>query len=120
MSAGTTPKVHREELNGESKTNLSTELLNVIFLEFARSLRLEKMKLWVFDWMRSARRANNGCKHNENGRATKLLMKKKGEKPSLYIDDHHTDEELHEIYANGIKEPMYERVSLDLEHHLPR
>ena len=42
LSAGTTPKVHREELNGESKTNLSTELRNVIFLEFARSLRLEK------------------------------------------------------------------------------
>ena len=54
LPAGATPKVHREELfattlSGESKTNRSVELQNVIFPEFTRSLRLEKCEMWVFD-----------------------------------------------------------------------
>ena len=48
---------------------------------------------------------------NMEGR--RVLMKKKGERPSFYIDNDHSGEELDEMYANEIKEPKYEKVSVD-------
>jgi hypothetical protein len=43
----------------------------------------------------------------------RVLMKKKGERPSFYIDNDHSDEELDKMYANEIKEAKYEKVSVD-------
>jgi hypothetical protein len=136
LPAGVTPRLHREELlattlSGESRTNRSVEIRNIIFPEFTRSLRMEKCEMWVFD--------NNSVRYDAiigrdllqelkidicysdntmkmEGR--RVLMKKKGERPSFYIDNDHSDEELDEMYAGEIKEAKYEKVGLDevLEH----
>jgi hypothetical protein len=131
LPAGATPRVHCEELlattlSGESKTNCSVELRNVIFPEFTRSLRLEKCEMWVFDSTHVRYDAIIGrdllqelkmdiCysdnKMKMEGR--RVLMKKKGEKPSFYIDNDHTDEELDEMYASEIKAAKYEKVDVD-------
>ena len=140
LPAGATPKVHREELfattlSGESKTNRSVELQNVIFPEFTRSLRLEKCEMWVFDNPNVRYDAIIGrdllqelkmdiCYSDNTMKmeGRRVLMKKKGERPSFYIDNDHTEEELDEMYANEIKEAKYEKVSvndvLDQQRHL--
>jgi hypothetical protein len=54
LPAGAMLRLHLEELlattlSGESRTNRSMELRNIIFPEFTRSLRLEKCEMWVLD-----------------------------------------------------------------------
>jgi hypothetical protein len=131
LPAGATLRLHREELlattlSGESRINRSVEIRNIIFPEFTRSLRMEKCEMWVFD--------NNSVRYDAiigrdllqelkidicysdntmkmEGR--RVLMKKKGERPSFYIDNDHSDEELDKMYAGEIKEAKYEKVGLD-------
>ena len=131
LPAGATPRLHREELlattlSGESRTNRSVELRNIIFPEFTRSLRLEKCEMWVFDSASVRYDAIIGrdllqelkmdiCYSDNTMKmeGRRVLMKMKGERPSFYIDNDHSDEELDEMYAGEIKEAKYEKVGLD-------
>ena len=131
LPAEAKPQIHREmlaatTLSGESTTNESVVLRNIIFPEFTRSLKMETCVMWVFDNPNVRYDAIVGrdllqelkidiCYSDfmmkMEGR--RVLMKRSDEKPSFYVNPDHFDEEEAEMYAGEIKEAQYTKVSID-------
>ncbi|KAI2511766.1 transposition [Fragilaria crotonensis] len=128
LPVGATPALHDVErkattLGGETMSNLSVRAQNITLPEFSKSIRVDHHVFWVHDnenvrydaiigrdLLRELKLDicySDGTMKME-GRV--LLMKRRGETPTFYIND---EEDEDDSYAVEIKDAKYKKVKID-------